>query len=241
MRNLSTHHLLLIFAALMVAGCQSSISGDESTTSGTSEPVAPESPAPYSTPIRLGDRNFAASVLSGLFIPSSVTGPETGEKADLTNLLQSLVKDKNEDFGGAHDIFSSFSLVDEATARRSRANYVSSNTSIRASLSLRAIYELVRERTYNLGIRNIIGLVRGVTYNQVDLSTLQAPTATEISNLILLISPGSTPSPETVTAFQDLAAQVYQTSAKPSPALKNQEVWRFIVLAALSSLTWQLL
>jgi hypothetical protein len=234
----------LILAALMVTGCQSSISGDESTTSGISAPEAPEAPenpAPYSTPLRLGDRNFVASVLSGLFIPASVTGPESGEKADLTNLLQSLVKDKNEDFGGAHDIFASFSLVDEATARRSRANYASSNTSIRASLSLRAIYELVRERTYNLGIRNIIGLVRGVAYSQVDLSTLQAPTASEISSLILLISPGSSPSPETVTSFQDLATQVYQTSTKPNPALKNQEVWRFVILAALSSLTWQLL
>jgi len=106
---------------------------------------------------------------------------------------------------------------------------------------MRALYELLRSRTNELSMRSIIGQTRGLTYDQVNLTTLTAPTSTEFSELLNIVYPDVVPSETTLNYLATLRDEVIATSSLPSPAAKNLEAWRFVVLAIMSSMTWQML
>lgn len=228
----------LLFGYLSLSGCQAQLS---STDSGgpPEEPPASSSPTSDETTAlqletRLADRHSVASTLRLLFVPLSVPGAESAERATLISHLETLVTSQISDFGGSCD----YQLTSNANCGDGLIHIhiaaMAGNTSSRAALSLRAINEMLASRTYNVGLKSLISHVKSVTYANVSLSGIAAPTRAELASLVQIVHPGVEASEASLDALEDLSDQALSRHGAI-------EAWRFVALAVISNLAWQIL
>ena len=237
MRGMTYFRLLPIF---FILACQNQlgtglpVTPTEETTGGgsTGGGTGSEENLGSVSALRTGDRFYVASVLTNLFIPTSVPAGEVSVRDTMLGKISTYITNQFGDFGHACDyLISSSETCNNNEANALVASIMPAN-SLRSAWTLRAVYEILVPAANEMGIKNILAQIRGVAYSSVSLTGLQPPTLPEIRLVLKLIYPGSEPSDDTLAGLLALATHVNQN-------FSAIESWRYMILAAMSPMLWQ--
>lgn len=159
--------------------------------------------------LRLGGREYVASVLTDVFGPGS------------TAIIDALVSNEGGNFGGPCDRY----LGDCTEAGETQFAIFPVPTSPRAALLIRACDRLVANDTNVLYAANQVRTAPG--------ATLESPVPEEVTDLFSLFYPGRLASADVSAS---LIAVVAESAAQNQPAL---DAWRFVLFALCVSPGWQ--
>jgi hypothetical protein len=236
-----TRRLTFIFmmgASFVLSSCQNMI-GNLATNSspninpggGGSNPS--EEPAEASSYLRLGDRNFTGSFLTNLFVPTQVDPSETIARTELRSAIARLVTEQDQDLGGACDMFESNSYDCDGNFTKTRLPVFGPPTAGRASVTLKALYDLLNNYRNDMALRNGIALARSIPFTSLTTIGIQAPTSAELRAIFRLVYPDAEPSQETLDKMLTFTAAISQNTG-------NLNGWRYAFILVLSTMQWQL-